>query len=40
MGQLAKEKIKGILKNHRPEPLPTEVDTAIESILEEAKHRN
>jgi trimethylamine--corrinoid protein Co-methyltransferase len=40
MGQLAKEKIKGILENHRPEPLPTEVDTAIESILEEAKHRN
>ena len=40
MGQLAKEKIKGILKNHRPQPLPIEVDTAIENILEEAKHRN
>ena len=39
MGQLAKEKIKGILKNHRPAPLPTEVDAEIERILEEAKSR-
>ena len=40
MGQLAKEKIKGILKNHRPTPLPAEVDAEIERILEEAKSRN
>jgi trimethylamine--corrinoid protein Co-methyltransferase len=40
MGQLAKEKVKGILKNHRPTPLPTEVDAEIERILEEAKSRN
>ena len=39
MGQLAKEKIKNILKNHRPTPLPTEVDAEIERILEEAKSR-
>jgi hypothetical protein len=40
MGQLSKEKIKGILKNHRPAPLPTEVDAEIERILEEAKSKN
>ena len=40
MGQLAKEKIKGILKNHRPTPLPAELDAEIERILEEIKSRN
>lgn len=40
MGQLAKEKITGILKNHRPTPLPAEVDSEIERILEEAKSRD
>jgi len=40
MGQLAKEKITDILKNHRPTPLPAEVNAEIERILEEAKSRN
>ncbi len=40
MGQLAKEKITDILKNHRPKPLPAEVNAEIERILEEAKSRN
>jgi trimethylamine--corrinoid protein Co-methyltransferase len=39
MGQRAKAKIRHILENHRPEPLPATVDAEIDAILERAKSR-
>jgi len=37
MGQLAKEKIKKIRQSHQPQPLASEVDAEIESVLDRAK---
>ena len=40
MGQLAKEKIKKILDNHKPEALSADVDSQIKKVLERAKNRS
>ncbi len=39
MGQRAKEKVGYILANHKPEPLPEEVDAEIDRILSQAESR-
>jgi trimethylamine--corrinoid protein Co-methyltransferase len=39
MGQRAKEKIRHILENHQPKPLPAEVDAEIDRILQQAQSR-
>ncbi|WP_227765236.1 trimethylamine methyltransferase family protein [Zhaonella formicivorans] len=39
MGQRAKAKIQYILENHKPEPVTSEVDAAIDRILERAEGR-
>jgi trimethylamine--corrinoid protein Co-methyltransferase len=39
MGQLAKEKIKKIKKNHQTVPLSPEVETEIERVLENSRNR-
>jgi trimethylamine--corrinoid protein Co-methyltransferase len=37
MGQRAKEKIRHIIDNYRPQPLPAEVDAEIDRILQSGK---
>jgi len=37
MGQRAKEKVRHILDNYRPQPLPAEVDAEIDRILQKAE---
>ena len=37
MGQRAKKKVRHILDNYRPQPLPAEVDAEIDKILGKIK---
>lgn len=37
MSERAHQKVKHILSNYQPEPLPAEVDAKIEEILEQAR---